>query len=76
MLTWLVQQSFLWTLIMINQIALRCAQSKAAIAAFIGDGKMWLEAQDAMKKACDYPLYRRNKGGILPPNKFYVVGEQ
>lgn len=44
---------------MINHYALRCAQSKAAIAAFIGDGKMWLEAQDAMKKACGYPLYRR-----------------
>lgn len=48
-------------LIMINHYALRCAQSKAAIAAFIGDGKMWIEAQDAMKKACGYPLYRRGK---------------
>lgn len=46
---------------MINHYALHCAQSKAAIAAFIGDGKMWLEAQDAMKKACGYPLYRRGK---------------
>lgn len=35
---------------MINHYALRCAQSKAAIAAFIGGGKMWLEAQDAMKR--------------------------
>lgn len=46
---------------MINHYALRCAQSKAAIAAFIGDGKMWIEAHAAMKKACDYPLYRRGK---------------
>lgn len=46
---------------MINHYALRCAQSKAAIAAFIGDGKMWIEAQVAMKKACGYPLYRREK---------------
>lgn len=44
---------------MINHYALRCAQSKAAIAAFIGDGKMWFEAHAAMKKACGYPLYRR-----------------
>lgn len=46
---------------MINHYALCCAQSKAAIAAFIGDGKMWLEAHAAMKKACGYPLYRRGK---------------
>lgn len=43
----------------INHYTLRCAQSKAAIAAFIGDGNMWLEAHSAMKKACGYPLYRR-----------------
>lgn len=46
---------------MINHLALRCAQSKAAIAAFIGDGKMWVEAHEAMKKDCGYPLYRRKK---------------
>ena len=46
---------------MINHLALRAAQNKAVIARFIGDGKMWLEAQDAMKKACGYPLYRRKK---------------
>ena len=60
---------------MINHLALRAAQNKAVIARFIGDGEMWQQANKAMKKACGYPLYRRNKGGILPPNKFYVVGE-
>lgn len=46
---------------MINNLALRAAQNKAVIASFIGDGNMWLEAQDAMKKACGYLLYRRKK---------------
>lgn len=43
---------------MINHLALREAQNKAAIARFIGDGKMWLEANEQMKKACGHPLYR------------------
>ncbi|NMC22237.1 MAG: host cell division inhibitory peptide Kil [Serratia sp.] len=60
---------------MINHYALRCAQSKAAIATFIGDGNMWLEAHAAMKKACDYPPYRKPiTGGFIPP-RMYIFGE-
>lgn len=60
---------------MINHYALRCAQSKAAIAAFIGDGKMLLEAHAAMKMACGYPLYRKPRtGGFIPP-RMYIFGE-
>lgn len=46
---------------MINHLALRAAQNKAVIARFIGDGEMWLQANDQMKAACGYPLYRRAK---------------
>lgn len=42
-----------------NQISLRAAQNKAVIARFIGDGEMWLQANEQMKAACGYPLYRR-----------------
>jgi len=61
---------------MINHYALRRAQSKAAIAAFIGDGKMWLESQDDMKKACGYPLYRKRRTGGYIPQRMYMIGEQ
>ena len=33
----------------INHQMLRAAQNKAVIARFIGDSKMWLEANKAMK---------------------------
>lgn len=46
---------------MINHAALRSAQNKAVIARFIGDGEMWLQANEQMKAACGYPLYRRAK---------------
>lgn len=46
---------------MINHMALRIAQNKAIIARFIGDGEMWLQANEQMKAACCYPLYRRAK---------------
>lgn len=42
-----------------NQLSLRAAQNKAVIARFIGDGEMWLQANEQMKAACGYPLYRR-----------------
>lgn len=60
---------------MINHRALRAAQNKSVIARFIGDGRMWIQANEQMKGACGYPLYRRSKGGMLHSNKFYVVGE-
>lgn len=45
--------------IAINHQMLRAAQNKAVIARFIGDSKMWLEANKAMKSAInlDLPLY-------------------
>lgn len=43
---------------MANKKELRAAQNKAVIARFIGDGKMWIEANEQMKKACGHPLYR------------------
>lgn len=46
---------------MIDQLALRAAQNKAIIARFIGDGEMWIKANEQMKVACGYPLYRRAK---------------
>lgn len=46
---------------MINHMELRAAQNKAVIARFIGDGEMWLQANEQMKAACGYPLYRRAK---------------
>ncbi|EIJ2797901.1 host cell division inhibitory peptide Kil [Escherichia coli] len=45
--------------IAINQQMLRAAQNKAVIASFIGDSKMWLEANKAMKSAINLPWYRR-----------------
>lgn len=46
---------------MINHMDLRAAKNKAVIAIFIGDGEMWLQANEQMKTACGYPLYRRDK---------------
>ncbi|HFL1446841.1 TPA: host cell division inhibitory peptide Kil [Enterobacter kobei] len=43
---------------MINHHLLRAAQSKAAIALFIGDGAMWMAAYDEMKVAIGYPWHR------------------
>lgn len=45
--------------IAINHQMLRAAQNKAVIARFIGDSKMWLEANKAMKSAINLPWYRR-----------------
>ncbi len=45
--------------IAINHQVLRAAQNKAVIARFIGDSKMWLEANKAMKSAINLPWYRR-----------------
>lgn len=43
---------------MINQNLLRAAQSKAAIARYLGDGLMWLRANEEMKRAAGMPWYR------------------
>ncbi len=43
----------------VNHQMLRAAQNKAVIARFIGDSKMWLEANKAMKSAINLPWYRR-----------------
>ncbi len=40
--------------IAINHQMLRAAQNKAVIARFIGDSKMWLEANKAMKSAITF----------------------
>ncbi len=45
--------------IAINHQMLRAEQNKAVIARFIGDSKMWLEANKAMKSAINLPWYRR-----------------
>lgn len=45
--------------VMINHHLLRAAQSKAAIAMFIGDGAMWMAAYDEMKVAIGYPWHRK-----------------
>ena len=45
---------------MINHHLLRAAQSKAAIALFIGDGAMWMAAYEEMKRAAGMPWYRGN----------------
>lgn len=43
----------------IDHYRLKVAQSKAAIAIFIGDGDMWMSAYDDMKLAIGYPWFRR-----------------
>jgi len=46
---------------MINQNALRAAQTKAVIARFIGDGEMWQQAREQAQAACGYPLHKVSK---------------
>ncbi|EPY6812512.1 MULTISPECIES: host cell division inhibitory peptide Kil [Klebsiella pneumoniae complex] len=43
----------------IDQYLLQVAQSKAAIARYIGDGALWMSAYDDMKAAIGYPWFRR-----------------
>ncbi|MCD0236438.1 host cell division inhibitory peptide Kil [Enterobacter kobei] len=44
----------------INQSLLKAAQSKAVIARYLGDGRMWKEAHEAMKSAINLPWYRKS----------------
>ncbi|EIV2909310.1 host cell division inhibitory peptide Kil [Citrobacter braakii] len=44
---------------MINHNMLRAAQSKAAIARYLGDSVMWMSAYNDMKAAIGFPWYRR-----------------
>lgn len=44
---------------MINHKMLRAAQSKAAIARYLGDGSMWMSAYNDMKAAIGFPWYRK-----------------
>ncbi|EOL9006606.1 host cell division inhibitory peptide Kil [Cronobacter sakazakii] len=43
----------------VNHQALMAAQSKAAIARFLGDAEMLLQAHEQMKQAVSMPWYRR-----------------
>lgn len=45
----------------INHNKLKAAQNKAVIARYLGDGRMWLQANEEMKSAINYPWYRRGK---------------
>lgn len=51
-------------MVMINHNLLRAAQSKAAIALFLMDGNMWLEAVEQMKAAAGMPWYRRGNARV------------
>ncbi|EHN1272116.1 host cell division inhibitory peptide Kil [Salmonella enterica subsp. enterica serovar Senftenberg] len=44
----------------INHSLLKAAQSKAVIARYLGDGRMWQEAHEAMKNAINHPWYRKS----------------
>lgn len=44
----------------INHSLLKAAQSKAVIARYLGDGRMWKEAHEAMKSAINLPWYRKS----------------
>lgn len=44
----------------INHSLLKAAQSKAVIARYLGDGRMWQEAHEAMKAAINHPWYRKS----------------
>jgi hypothetical protein len=44
----------------VNHSALKAAQSKAVIARFLGDGRMWQEAHEAIKTAINMPWYRKS----------------
>ena len=45
----------------INHNKLKAAQSKAVIARYLGDGRMWAQANAEMKSAINLPWYRRVK---------------
>jgi hypothetical protein len=44
----------------INHNKLKAAQSKAVIARFLGDGRMWKQAHESMKSAINMPWYRKS----------------
>ncbi|HFK5622987.1 MULTISPECIES: host cell division inhibitory peptide Kil [unclassified Enterobacter cloacae complex] len=44
----------------INHSLLKAAQSKAVIARYLGDGRMWQEAHEAMKTAINHPWHRKS----------------
>lgn len=44
----------------INHSLLKAAQSKAVIARYLGDGRMWQEAHEAMKTAINHSWYRKS----------------
>lgn len=44
----------------INHSLLKAAQSKAVIARYLGDGRMWQEAHEAMKTAINHPWCRKS----------------
>ena len=44
----------------INHNKLKAAQSKAVIARFLGDGRMWKQANEEMKSAINLPWYRKS----------------
>ncbi|EBG0214496.1 host cell division inhibitory peptide Kil [Salmonella enterica subsp. enterica serovar Hillingdon] len=46
---------------MINQKLLRAAQSKLAIAVYLGDSEMWQQAMRQIKIAIGANWYRREK---------------
>lgn len=45
----------------INHNKLKAAQNKAVIARYLGDGRMWIQANEEMKSAINHPWYRRGK---------------
>ncbi len=49
------------TSLSIDHNKLKAAQSKAVIARYLGDGRMWLQASEEMKSAINHPWYRRSK---------------
>lgn len=44
----------------INHSLLKAAQSKAVIARYLGDGRMWQEDHEAIKTAINHPWYRKS----------------
>ncbi|HEL8054228.1 TPA: host cell division inhibitory peptide Kil [Escherichia coli] len=49
-----------------NHEKLRAAQEKAVRAFRMHDGKMWMEANEDMKRAVGMPWYRREHEGSKP----------
>jgi hypothetical protein len=45
----------------INHNKLKAAQSKAVIARYLGDSRMWAQANAEMKLAINLPWYRRGQ---------------